>query len=477
MLSRYVQMHAQRMGSCQDNHRWEHWIISHSLTDNITEVLFRASGRKWLPEDRRAYKEWLGGVVEHVEKNPIELHPVLEEFKTLIETNTRIYMLIQSMFEQVPNEKPYDTDLMGHKQIRDYEHMLQVLNHIITTAPKWNDRAYSIGMLAAPMTILFDWSMGTPSGYACFLDPEVNAMLKKVLDAWGDFLRSEASAEQTLTGDADGWFGAHSKDVLTAAANGAAGTAHTFEELFECNSTEPHYGFASWDAFFTRAFRPGVRLVAAPDNDAVIANACESCPCHVARDVALRTTFWVKGSPYSVLDMLGHDERAPLFAGGTVYQAFLSPVSYHRWHAPVSGRIVRAFVEPGTYFSELKVGHVGSLANWKDPEGYPFIASDEALSQVYLTAVATRAIIFIEADNPKIGLIAFLGVGMMEVSTCEIAVREGEHVTKGDEIGMFHFGGSSHCVLFRKGIDVQGFPEPGREKNVPVRGLLAVVRG
>ena len=101
----------------------------------------------------------------------------------------------------------------------------------------------------------------------------------------------------------------------------------------------------------------------------------------------------------------------------------------------LSGRIVRAFVEPGTYFSELKVGHVGNLANRKDPEGYPFIASDEALSQVYLTAVATRAIIFIEADNPRLGTVAFIGVGMTEVSTCEITVREGEHLKKGDQLG------------------------------------------
>ncbi len=27
------------------------------------------------------------------------------------------------------------------------------------------------------------------------------------------------------------------------------------------------------------------------------------------------------------------------FTGGTVYQAFLSALSYHRWHAPVDGII------------------------------------------------------------------------------------------------------------------------------------------
>jgi phosphatidylserine decarboxylase len=97
------------------------------------------------------------------------------------------------------------------------------------------------------------------------------------------------------------------------------------------------------------------------------------------------------------------------------------------------------------------------------------------VAQGYLSALATRAVIFIEADNSAIGLVAFVGVRMNEVSTCEITVDEGQGVTKGDEIGMFHFGGSSHCLLFRKGVKVGGFPEVGREANVPVRVRLAVI--
>ncbi|KAG9873503.1 hypothetical protein KCV05_g22990, partial [Aureobasidium melanogenum] len=93
--------------------------------------------------------------------------------------------------------------------------------------------------------------------------------------------------------------------------------------------------------------------------------------------------------------------------------------------------------------------------------------------QGYLSALATRAIIFIEADNPAIGLMAFIGIGMDEVSTCEITVKEGDHVKKGQETGMFHFGGSSHCLLFRNGVKLSGFPQPGRQENVPVRSKLA----
>lgn len=65
--------------------------------------------------------------------------------------------------------------------------------------------------------------------------------------------------------------------------------------------------------------------------------------------------------------------------------------------------------------------------------------------------------------------------GMDEVSTCEITVEEGQHVKKGEQTGMFHFGGSSHCLLFRKHVKVEGFPQPGRVENVPVRSKLATV--
>jgi phosphatidylserine decarboxylase len=61
---------------------------------------------------------------------------------------------------------------------------------------------------------------------------------------------------------------------------------------------------------------------------------------------------------------------------------------------------------------------------------------------------ATRAIITIDTGNPKIGLVGFIAVGMCEVSTCEVTVKEQEVVKKGQQLGMFHFGGSSHAVIF-----------------------------
>jgi phosphatidylserine decarboxylase len=45
-------------------------------------------------------------------------------------------------------------------------------------------------------------------------------------------------------------------------------------------------------------------------------------------------------------------------------------------------------------------------------------------------------------------------VGMAEVSTCDATVCVGQKVKKGEQIGMFHFGGSTHCLFFRLGVNL-----------------------
>jgi phosphatidylserine decarboxylase len=255
-------------------------------------------------------------------------------------------------------------------------------------------------------------------------------------------------------------------------ANAPLKSNHKFEDMYICDPSKPKYGYTSWDDFFTRQVHDSARPVASPEDDNVIANACESRPFAVAHDVKLRDKFWIKGQPYSIKDMLSNDPLSEKFAGGTVYQAFLSALSYHRWHSPVSGTIKKAYVVDGTYFSEplYDNGDINSAEEQTE------IKQGISSVQAYLTALAARAIIFIEADNPAIGLMAFIGIGMDEVSTCEITVKEGQHVKKGEQTGMFHFGGSTHCLLFRKGVKVDGFPEPGRKDNVAVRSQVAVVK-
>ena len=73
----------------------------------------------------------------------------------------------------------------------------------------------------------------------------------------------------------------------------------------------------------------------------------------------------------------------------------------------------------------------------------------------------------------------FVSIGMSEVSSNEITVEEGHKVKKGDQLGMFHFGGSTHCLIFRPEVkiefDTRG-QEPGLDTgNIPVKAKIAKV--
>src|SRR5438270_54459 len=259
------------------------------------------------------------------------------------------------MIAQVPAAKPYNK-----RHLEDVEELLYLINELLRMAPEFGEN-----MVATPLTAILDWTMGTPAGFAAYRDRRINAMLKKILNAWCEFLSSSESL-YVLNDSSTGW--------KSSAAQRAVGM-----EQYEHDPDDEHWGFASWNDFFTRRFKEGERPVASPSDDKVIVSACESTPYGISTEVKRQDRFWIKSQPYSLKDMLANDESVDQFVGGTVYQAFLSAINYHRWHSPVAGTIVRAFVQEGTYYSEA------------DAEGKD--AVEPMNSQSYLAHVATRAIL------------------------------------------------------------------------------------
>ncbi|CAE6445159.1 unnamed protein product [Rhizoctonia solani] len=380
-----------------------------------------------------------------------QLHPTIVEFKNLVDNTPALRMGFSQMFEQVPHKPPYNNDPTLRPQIRDYDTMFKVFDYIITHAIPYEDN----DLVGFPINAVLDWPMGTDAGLYTFLVPAVNEQFKKMFDAWSEYLSSPASRE-CLTTEADGWFG-------------PAASAHlpNFAETYECDPEAEYYGFKSWDDFFTRKFREGVRPVKfkGPEYDDIITSACESSVYRICTDIKDRDSFWLKGEPYSLRDMLNNDSYTDQFVGGTIYQAFLSAYKYHRWASPVNGTIERVEMIPGTYYAESPMMGFDN-ADGPDPAAPNW-------SQGYITSVAARALIYIQSDNAELGLIAFLAVGMSEVSTCEATVQPGQKVSKGDELGMFHFGGSTHCLLFRRGVKItvdEQYTRPGAEVllNAPI---------
>jgi phosphatidylserine decarboxylase len=401
----------------------------------------------WLPQEQDDLESWLAGHRERVEARgeQVVLHPVLTEFQELMDSDPVVRMYMNQMIAQVPSGKPYTK-----RHLESVEQMLRLINEVLTMAPEFGPQS---AMVATPLGAILDWTMGTPAGFAAFRDPRINAMLKRILTVWCEFLSSGDSL-YVLNESPSGWKSAEAQRTVGM-------------EQYEHDPQDEHWGFSSWNDFFTRRFKDGERPVASLDDDKVIVSACESTPYGISMDVKRQDRFWIKSQPYSLLDMLANDDSVDEFVGGTVYQAFLSATNYHRWHSPVAGKIVRAFVQEGTYYSEA------------DSEGKD--AVEPTHSQSYLAHVAARAIFVIEADDPVIGLMAFVAIGMSEVSSCVIAshVKPGIHVEKGEELGYFQFGGSTHCLVFRPGaiaeFSLAAIPQP-HEPQAPlvlVRSRLA----
>lgn len=276
---------------------------------------------KWLPSDQEFENKWVKKVYEEAksEENN-KLLPPVQALKELIESNRYIWNLFQMMFDEIP-QKDVDTPA-GTPQVRDYHELLLVLNRLIQRAPKFN----TTGLVDTPINAVLDYPMGTRAGYVLFNDPRVNAKIKNILDYWGRYLQSEESSYVLNTSD-KGWLSPYALNEMAKEAGG-----DNFVDLFAVHSTDvkQKLGYTSWDDFFTRKFKPGIRPVASPDDDDVIANACESAPFRMAHDVPLKAKFWIKGQPYSLIDLLHNDPWTSKFEGGTLYQAFLSALSYHR---------------------------------------------------------------------------------------------------------------------------------------------------
>lgn len=440
----------------------------------------------WLPKDPKNLRHWIGKLKRQAAKHPRKLVAPIQDLHDMVYSDPVLYGHVAMMFSDAYFRKQ-TTPLDWESEVKDFDEFLQLLNVIMTTAPECfymnnGGTEQPAGLIGFPINALLDWPMATSAGYDVFSNSLFNQQFKKILCYWSHYLVSPDS-RYVLTQDdpqheAIAWLGDTAQSWIVQVANaavghGSVGPFSSFQQVFRCHPKEQYYGFQSWDDFFTREFVEGVRPVSAPDDENVIVNACESAPYALVASVSESARFWLKEQTYSLENMLNWDEFTPRFVGGTVYQAFLSALSYHRWHSPVTGTIVKAYVVNGSYYLE---NLYQSFLN-DDPD-----TSAPNNSQGFLTAVATRALIFIQADNPAIGLMCVMPVGMAEVSSCEITVKPGQRVNKGDQLGMFHFGGSTHCLFFEPDVELEfnlygQTPGPNASTNIRINTAIATCLG
>ena len=105
--------------------------------------------------------------------------------------------------------------------------------------------------------------------------------------------------------------------------------------------------YPSFNAFFTRLLKEGVRPIA--DNDIV---SPVDGVVRQAGPIVTGQIVQAKGQDYSVLSLLGGDDALTAeFVGGQFATIYLSPKDYHRIHMPVTGKLRKMRYVPGDLFS------------------------------------------------------------------------------------------------------------------------------
>jgi phosphatidylserine decarboxylase len=105
--------------------------------------------------------------------------------------------------------------------------------------------------------------------------------------------------------------------------------------------------YPSFNAFFTRLLKEGVRPIA--DND--IVSPVDGVVSQ-AGPIVTGQIVQAKGQDYSVLSLLGGDDALTAeFVGGQFATIYLSPKDYHRIHMPVTGKLRKMRYVPGDLFS------------------------------------------------------------------------------------------------------------------------------
>ena len=185
------------------------------------------------------------------------------------------------------------------------------------------------------------------------------------------------------------------------------------------------YSFKSFNEFFYRALKPGARPIAPGDNVAVLPADGR----HLAfQNVDAAEGFYAKGQCFDLKSFLGSEELAREFVGGALLISRLCPVDYHRFHFPVAGTPSEPRLINGFLYSVSPIALRQNLAYlWENK----------------------RMVTLVE--SPGFGKVAVCEIGATMVGSIVQTHVPGRAVAKGEEKGLFKFGGSCVVTIFPPG--------------------------
>ncbi|KAL4789330.1 phosphatidylserine decarboxylase-domain-containing protein [Aspergillus venezuelensis] len=341
---------------------------------------------------------------------------IINDLKTTIEINPDLLGLSAQMFAQ--------TTATGQKDLVSLFKSLASATRAPPSIPKNGPN----NGLTCPITDILNEYTSTPAGNKLFTNESVHSSVEDLLKEWTVYLTSPESAQ-------------HIPDTNSSELQ---------DVDFGSDTWNQRNSYSSWDHFFTRQFPKGARLIAEPDNDRVVTAPCEGKMDNFETDITSDTVLTIKGRKYTLAELLGDDGSEEPFVGGSIYQGSTPGYGYHWFHAPISGTITKCVKIPG------RIGFLGRQGS--DGTGIE----------------PTRALVTIQGGlGSKVDRLICVFSGLMPQNAVEIAVEQGQEVTKGQELGMFHFGGSTYALVVRKSVHID-LDQVG-SGLVPVRSALVTV--
>eukprot|EP00268_Persea_americana_P040740 TRINITY_DN4051_c0_g1_i1.p1 TRINITY_DN4051_c0_g1~~TRINITY_DN4051_c0_g1_i1.p1 ORF type:complete len:651 (-),score=103.53 TRINITY_DN4051_c0_g1_i1:858-2810(-) len=205
-----------------------------------------------------------------------------------------------------------------------------------------------------------------------------------------------------------------------------------FIEFFQdqINAAEAKYPiehFKTFNEFFIRELKPGVRPIAYEERDDIAVCAAD-CRLMAFRSIDDGLRLWIKGRKFSVEGLLGKEICNSAFSHGTLVIFRLAPQDYHRFHVPVSG-IIEQFVHiPGCLYTVNPI----------------------AVNSKYCNVFTENKRVVSIISTAEFGKVAFVAIGATMVGSITFSRKQGDRVRKGDEFGYFSFGGSTVICVFEK---------------------------
>ncbi len=192
------------------------------------------------------------------------------------------------------------------------------------------------------------------------------------------------------------------------------------------------FDYKTFNEFFYRALKPSARPIAEGERVAVLPADGR----HLAfPNIDAAAGFYVKGAKFSLAELLGeghlleeHQVRARKFAGGAMLISRLCPVDYHRFHFPVDGQPAEPI----------------SINGWL------YSVSPVALRRNIRYLVENKRVLTL-VESPVFHTVAIIEVGATNVGSIKQTHVPGRPAVKGEEKGLFAFGGSCVITLFQRG--------------------------